>query len=180
MWVCVHECTSTLHTLWSQRYQIPWSLSHRWLGAVWHEYWELNTGPLKEQKMSLTIESSLSSHPCFKKKYFSVHRSEEYSLFVSVNSHETMGTPSGSSAWILTRKMWTGVTATPHRVSERKEVLQAEHVKGLEREYWHWGICAYTFSYVWASDTIQQDGNPAISLPEFPKCWGMTSMCDYV
>lgn len=63
---------------------------------------------------------------------------------------------------------------------EERAATSRTYTKGLESEYWHWGICAYTFSYVWALDTIQQDGNPAIFLPEFPKCWGMTSMCDYV
>lgn len=37
----------------------PWRWSYRWLGATWHGYWDLNSGSLKDQQVSLSAEPSL-------------------------------------------------------------------------------------------------------------------------
>lgn len=105
---------------------------------------------------------------------------QKNTLSLSVNSlrlwaHHQALVPGSSPA-----KCGRSHSYTSQSFWEERAATSRTHTKGLESEYRHWGICAYTFSYVWVLDITQQDSNPAIFLPEFPKCWGMTSMCNYV
>lgn len=57
MWTCMLVCVGACGVRQRARTLLSWR--YRWLWAVWHGFWDLNSDPLGEQQVLLTTQPSL-------------------------------------------------------------------------------------------------------------------------